>query len=129
MKMQFFLVSKTYETFVRRGLKSKLYSNKGMSYTYFQNLMLAEIEDPIVRHLDSYEKQLPFILSCLDKTFIRCLKTNLSQSEKDQLLVLKSNLKTATTSKEILQIIDLGLEITTSIENIISKYSKSKYSN
>jgi hypothetical protein len=112
MKNQFYTDSMPYEIFVRRAYKAHDYTKPGMKNSYFQNLMLAEINAPIVRHLDSYEKQLVTIKIYLFKAFDKFLKMKLNTTEKDKIILLRTELETAITSAELLQIIVVGLETT-----------------
>jgi len=119
MNQNFYVESMPYEWFMRRAFGAHSVQTKpGVKNSYMQNLMWAEVGSANVKHLGSYDKQLVKIKKYIDKALEKYLKFKVTSEEKEQLLKIKEDLLTTYTTKELMQLIDMGLKITERFKDI-----------
>lgn len=115
MGQNFYVDSMPYEWFMRRALRD--ITKTGVKNAYMQNLMWAEIGSSNVSHLGSYDKQLKQVKGYLNKAIDKYLKHKLTPEEKEQFLIIRQELETAYSTKELMQIINKGVELTERFKN------------
>jgi len=107
--------SMAYEVFICRAFKTDRNNRLHKAHiANMTNLIDSEKERSNVAHLPSYQKQLLQVKDNLGKAIDKFLSTSwrLTQEEKGTLLILKQSLLMASTTLQILEIAEKGLELT-----------------
>jgi len=102
----------SYEVFICRAFKNWDNSKNGAHLSNMRNLIDAENGESFVSHLPSASKQLATVKKYMTKAIDKYLKSKLTDLEKESLSELKNRAENATSSNELLDIIEEGLNIT-----------------
>ena len=109
-----------YEIFMHRAFNSDDRTKPGMSCSYMQNLINAEFGDNILKDLiGSYEDQMIQVKKYMHKSMDKYLKMRkITNDKRNSLDILKQRIDYASTSEELMCIIDQTLDLT---RNLINK--------
>ncbi|GAB6122327.1 hypothetical protein [Dysgonomonas termitidis] len=106
-----YLNATMYEIFICRAFKCNN-SKNGAHLSNMKNLIDAENGKLWVSHLPSASAQLITVKKYISNAIDEFLKKRLSNAERENLLKLKHIVELATSSSQLFQVIDEGLEIT-----------------
>lgn len=98
-----------YEYFIRRAHNSSRTTRNGADSSFMAILM--NIEQGTARK-GSLDKQITKIKSYMEKALDKFLKFKLTEEERTAFLQLKKDLEPAYSSKQLMRIVESGLELT-----------------
>lgn len=101
-----------YEIFIRRAHKCDRGMKNGAEVGFVRNLIDSENEESFTKHLPKFDKQLENVRKYLLKAIDKFLSRKPTEDEKTSLISLREDVENASTSSEIVSIVENGLEIT-----------------
>lgn len=101
-----------YETFIRRAHKCDRGMRNGAELAFVRNLIDSENKESFVKHLPTFEKQLEVVKKHITNAIDKFLIRKPTDGENAKLLSLRDDTENATTSSEIVEIIEEALECT-----------------
>lgn len=106
----------SYENFICGAYKNWDNSINGANLSNMRNLIDAENGDACVSHLPKAERQLATVKQYIIKAFDKYLKFKFTDEKKVKLSQLRKQTELATSSLDLMEIIEEGLEVTNELE-------------
>lgn len=106
-----------YENFMCRAFRTSDNSKSGMHGSYMQNLIDAERGETLMKELGSFDKQLIKVKKHMNNAFDKYLKMKLPVETLEILQRKKSEVDTAESTSELLEIIERVMTLTQSVKN------------
>ena len=112
MSSQSYMDGMKYEIFIRRAHKCERGMRNGAEVAFVRNLIDCENNESFTKHLPKFDKQLEEVRKYILKAIDKFLSRKPTEDEQSGLLSLRDDTENASTSSEIVSIIDTGLELT-----------------
>jgi hypothetical protein len=110
MSKDVYTKSMRYEMLVRNAYNCKRGMRNGADLCFMQNAMTMESGETFAKHLGSYEKQFKKVKAYISKALLKASKTKPFSNESDFFTSLNSQLENLSTTAELLNIVNLGLD-------------------
>jgi hypothetical protein len=101
-----------YEMFIRRAHKCDRGMKHGADVAFLGHLIDTENQEPIAEFLPKFDKQFEPVKKYILKAIDKFLSRKPTEDEKNSLVSLREDTENASTSSEIVSIVENGLEIT-----------------
>ncbi|WP_055436640.1 hypothetical protein [Lacinutrix algicola] len=102
--------SMRYEMLVRNAYNCQRGMRNGADLCFMQNAMTMERGETFAKHLGSFEKQFEKVKTYISKALLKASKTKPFSNESDFFASLNSELENLSTTAELMNIVNLGLD-------------------